>query len=130
MSRQERKALGPKLGVLALSAAFSLAFAAEALADCGYNGGDPKAGNAIYHETCVACHGEDGRGVVPGAPDFTKKGGPLSKPHSLLTQHIMNGFQEPGAPLAMPPKGGNPELDEQQIKDVHAYLHKAFGCGT
>jgi len=130
MSRQEHKGRGPALSALALSAALSFGFAGQALANCDYTGGDPKAGNAIYHETCIACHGPDGRGAVPGALDFTKKGGPLSKPHATLTQHIKNGFQEPGAPLAMPPKGGNPALNDQQIEDVHAYLHKAFGCGS
>lgn len=99
-----------------------------ALADCGLTGGNVANGDKIYHETCVACHGPDGHGTVPGAPDFTKKGGPLSKPHSVLTAHIKNGFHEPGKPLAMPPKGANPSLSDQDIKDVHAYLHHQFGC--
>jgi len=28
-------------------------------------------GKAIYEQNCVACHGPDGKGVVPGAADFT-----------------------------------------------------------
>jgi mono/diheme cytochrome c family protein len=28
-------------------------------------------GKAIYDRDCVACHGPNGKGVVPGAPDFT-----------------------------------------------------------
>jgi len=40
-----------------------------------------------------------------------------------------NGFAEPGAPLTMPPKGGNSILTDQEIKDVHAYMHRRFGCG-
>jgi len=28
-------------------------------------------GKAIYDRDCIACHGPDGKGVVPGAPDFT-----------------------------------------------------------
>lgn len=105
-----------------------IGFAAQARADCGFAGGDWNAGDKIYHETCVACHGGDGRGTIPGAPDFTKKGGPLAKPHNLLTSHIKNGFQAPGAPMAMPPKGGNPDLSDQDIMNVHAYLHHRFGC--
>jgi|GEM_PF-685113 len=130
MIGQEHRGVSPKLGTLALGILLVMGFSAQALADCGYNAGDAKAGDAIYHQTCVACHGEDGRGAVPGAPDFTKKGGPLSKPHALLTKHIKNGFQEPGAPLAMPPEGGNPDLTDQDIKNVHAYLHAKFGCGS
>lgn len=98
--------------------------------ECGFTGGDPAAGDVIFHQTCVACHGEDGKGMIPGTPDFTKKGGGvLSKPHSVLTKHIRNGFQDPSSPMAMPPKGGNPGLSDQDIRDVHAYLHKRFGCG-
>ena len=102
---------------------------ASALADCGFTGGDAANGDKVYHVTCVACHGEDGKGAVPGAPDFTKKGGVLSKPHNVMTTHIKNGFHEPGKPIAMPPQGGNPDLTDQDIKDVHEYLHKRFGCG-
>lgn len=29
------------------------------------------AGGAIYEQSCAACHGSDGSGSVPGAPDFT-----------------------------------------------------------
>ncbi len=28
-------------------------------------------GKAIYEQNCVACHGPDGKGIVPGTPDFT-----------------------------------------------------------
>jgi hypothetical protein len=37
------------------------------------------AGKVVYDETCVACHGPDGTGVLPGVPDFTSKSGPLAK---------------------------------------------------
>lgn len=105
------------------------AFVAPAPADCGFAEGDWQAGQKIFQRTCAACHGRDGRGAVPGTPDFTKKGGVLAEPHALLTQHIKNGFRPPGAPMAMPPKGGNPDLTDQDINNVHAYLHHAFGCG-
>lgn len=115
--------------VLALSAGLVLGVSTKAVADCGFTGGDAAAGDVVYHQTCVACHGQGGHGKVPGAPDFPKKGGVLSKPHALLLQHIKNGFREPGHPIAMPPKGGNPGLTDEDIANVHAYLHKQFGCG-
>lgn len=96
---------------------------------CDFAGGNPTRGAAIYAQTCVACHGSDGRGRIPGAPDFTKKGGVLSKPHSALQVHIEHGFSSQSSPISMPPRGGNPGLTDQDIRDVHAYLHKAFGCG-
>jgi len=112
-----------------LLASVSLALADGSHEYCGFNGGDPAHGKVIFEQTCSACHGKDGHGVVPGTPDFTAKGGVLSKPHADLSDHIHNGFSEPGKPLAMPPRGGNPELSDQDIKDVHTYLHKEFGCG-
>jgi mono/diheme cytochrome c family protein len=123
------KAIAVAAAPLILVVVILFAASTNAVADCGFTGGDAARGDKVYHTTCVACHGEDGRGVVPGAPDFTKKGGVLSKPHSSLTLHIKNGFHSPGKPLAMPPKGGNPDLTDQDIKDVHAYLHHRFGCG-
>jgi mono/diheme cytochrome c family protein len=119
----------PTLRLCAVSACLVLGFSMQAAADCGFKTGDSAAGDKVYHQTCVACHGEDGRGTVPGAPDFNKKGGVLGKPHEVLSQHIKNGFKEAGHPLAMPAKGGNPGLSDDDIANVHAYLHKRYGCG-
>ena len=112
------------LGIVAL-----VTFSLPAAADCSFAKGDWKAGDKVFHGTCVACHGENGKGAVPGAPDFTKKGGVLAKPHSVMVEHIKKGFEPPGATMAMPPKGGNPDLTDRDIEDVHAYLHHKFGCG-
>lgn len=84
-------------------------------------------GKAVYDKTCIACHGADGKGVLPGAPDFTKLDGPLSKPDEVLLQHITEGFQSPGSPMAMPAKGGNPNLTGVEIKAVLNYLKENFG---
>ena len=129
MYRKRNHAMASRAGVLTLGLLFSLGFVAQAWADCGYSKGDPAKGKVIYHETCVACHGENGRGAVPGAPDFLKKGGALSKTHAVMMRHIKYGFHEDGVPLAMPPKGANPSLTDQDLEDVHAYLHQRYGCG-
>ena len=119
-----------KSGAIVLSVMFAITPSAEAAEDCGFSRGDPKAGEKIYNETCVACHGEDGKGTIPGAPDLNQRGeGVLSKSHEVLAKHIKDGFQTPGAPIAMPPKGGNPDLTDADIENVHAYLHQQFGCG-
>lgn len=89
--------------------------------------GDPAHGEKIYHTTCVACHGEDGKGVVPGAPDFTDPKGPLAQGDQVLLNHMEYGYRAPGALMAMPPKGGNPALTDQDFRDVLAYLRQAFG---
>ncbi len=100
--------------------------------DDGANGnnppsaGDAAAGEEIYSSTCAACHGADATGIdglgknlhnnafVNGLSDaelldFLEEG--------RLADHPDN---ETG--VAMPPKGGNPSLDDDDLLDVVAYL--------
>jgi mono/diheme cytochrome c family protein len=85
------------------------------------------AGQAIYQAHCSMCHGDNGKGGVPGTQDFTQKGGVLSLSDAVLLERITNGYQRPGSPMAMPPKGGDASLTEGQIKQVIAYLRSKFG---
>jgi len=84
-------------------------------------------GEETYEKTCIACHGTKGKGVFPGTPDFTDSSGSLSKSDDKLINNITNGFQSPGSPMAMPPKGGNPNLDENAVTEVLKYIREAFG---
>ncbi|MBL4711107.1 MAG: cytochrome c [Gammaproteobacteria bacterium] len=84
-------------------------------------------GKETYEKTCVACHGDEGKGAFPGTPDFTSSDGILAKSDAELIRNITNGFQSEGSPMAMPPKGGNPNLSESGIKAVLAYIREAFG---
>lgn len=43
------------------------------------------------------------------------KGGRLAKPERELIKNMTDGVRSPGAPMAMPPKGGDPSLTEQDI---------------
>ena len=79
-------------------------------------------GKEVYDQTCIVCHGEGGTGAMPGAPDFTAKDGPLSKSDDVLMQHIIGGFQSPGSSMAMPAMGGNPGLNEADVRAVLGYL--------
>lgn len=106
---------------LALSAA-SYSFASEPPA-----GGDTQRGKKIYQQTCIACHGANGRGTIPGVGDFTAASGPLVKEDVVLIQSITEGLATPGAPLTMPAKGGNPSLCDEDILAVLAYLRAEFG---
>lgn len=85
------------------------------------------AGKAIYSQTCIACHGGNGKGAIPGVADLTARDGPLSKPDDDLIKSIAEGVQSPGSPLGMPAKGGNPALTEDDIKAVLVYLRTEFG---
>lgn len=124
--------------VLVLFAVLALALAACGGSD---DGGDDSAatttassgmtgnvvdGAAVYTGTCTTCHGGNLEGIdglgKPLAPSafvvantddemvaFIKVGRPTSHPDN--TQGV-----------DMPPKGGNPSLDDQDIYDVVAYL--------
>jgi len=84
-------------------------------------------GKDIYTQTCIACHGGNGTGVLPGTPNFTDKTGRLAKSDAQLMDSLMNGVQSPGSPMAMPAKGGNDALTKGDLKNVLQYLRDTFG---
>lgn len=97
------------------------------LLGAGLPGYAQESGQAIYESTCVACHGRDGKGVLPGTPDFSRQDGAMAKSDEELVRNTLNGYQSPGSPLAMPPKGGNPNLTEADARAVVLYMRDAFG---
>jgi len=84
-------------------------------------------GSDVYSQTCVACHGDNGKGVVPGAPNLASSDGPMSKSDETLFNNIKLGFKSPGSAMAMPPKGGNKSLTDGDIKSVLDYLRETYG---
>lgn len=85
------------------------------------------AGKAVYSQTCIACHGANGKGAIPGVRNLTDPNGALTKSDEELIESIVNGTQTPGSFMAMPPKGGNPILTEEDINAVITYLRAEFG---
>tara|TARA_R110001606_G_scaffold76262_2_gene176407 strand:+ start:85 stop:438 length:354 start_codon:yes stop_codon:yes gene_type:complete len=83
-------------------------------------------GEELYNTTCVACHGKDGKGNLPGVPDFTKKDGRFTKTDEVLASHIMNGFKSPGSSMAMPAKGGMSSLTQEQAEAIVTYMRQTF----
>ena len=85
-----------------------------------------EAGEKLYNSTCVACHGADGKGKLPGVPDFTKSDGRLTKSDDVLVTNIMEGFKSPGSSMAMPAKGGISSLTKEQAEAMVLYMRQAF----
>ena len=90
------------------------------------NPGDPVRGLEVYSQTCIACHGADGKGAIEGVPDLTLADGRLTISNDVILTNIVNGYQSEGSLMAMPPMGGNPELSEQDMADVLAYMRKEY----
>lgn len=83
-------------------------------------------GRDVYMTTCVACHGPDGKGALPGVPDMTTFRWPEAADSGALLKRVREGFQSPGSPLAMPPRGGNPALTDDELKAALDYMKRSF----
>ncbi|WP_245784173.1 c-type cytochrome [Halomonas korlensis] len=88
-----------------------------AMAASSDEGGDSGSvdGETIYGNVCAACHesgaaGAPIRGAEDGWSDRVEKG------FATLLDHSINGFN------AMPARGGNPDLSDEEVEAATAYL--------
>lgn len=88
--------------------------------------GDPAAGKELFAGTCSACHGPNGEGVPGLGKDMTTSEFIAGKTDAELIAFIKQG-RDPSDPLnttgvAMPPKGGNPALSDQDLANIVAHI--------
>jgi disulfide bond formation protein DsbB len=88
--------------------------------------GDPVHGKALFGMSCFTCHGPTGAGMKGlGAPLRTSKF-VASKTDDQLVAFVKTGRQpydkDSVLHLTMPPKGGNPALDDKSIHDIIAFI--------
>ncbi len=83
-------------------------------------------GREVYSQTCMACHGGDGKGTMPGVRDLTGEETSLAKTDDVLIRSITEGLTLSDTPIPMPPKGGNPSLSDAEIRAVLAYMRNEF----
>ena len=83
-------------------------------------------GEMIYTKNCMVCHADDGSGAMPGVADLTENREWLILPETQLLSRLKKGIQKPGATVTMPPKGGNPNLTDDDIKAVITYMRHTF----
>ena len=90
--------------------------------------GDPNRGATLYTSAgCAVCHGAGLEGGIGAKLNPIDKLANVADPldANFLIQVITNGRQpQAGDPkqVAMPAKGGNPNLTDQDIKDLAAYI--------
>ena len=89
--------------------------------------GDPAKGGTLYAQNCTSCHGgslEGGIGAVLNPIDKLT-GVPDSLDAAFLIDIITNGrTPKAGDPKsqAMPAKGGNASLNDQDVKDLASFI--------
>ena len=88
--------------------------------------GDATAGKAKFESTCVSCHGPDAKGLPNLGKDLTTSEFFKTTSDVDLVTFVLHGrpTSDPAntTGVDMPPKGGNPVLTEQDIKDIISYL--------
>lgn len=101
--------------------------------------GDPVKGATLYAANCTSCHGVSLGGVIGPAlnpifvlPNMTKD---QALDPAFLIATITNGrVHQAGDPgtANMPPKGGNQNLTEQDVKDLASFIidENRKGTGT
>lgn len=83
-------------------------------------------GNKNFLGTCATCHGKDANGLPKQGKSLLMNPFIMDKSDDDLATFIKTGRQ-PGDALnttgvAMPPKGGNPALSDDDVKSIVAYL--------
>lgn len=88
--------------------------------------GDAANGGKIFATACVACHGPEGKGVTGLGKDLTTSEWVAQQTDEQLVEFIKKGRDAGDAlnttGVAMPPKGGNPAMSEQEIADIVAFV--------
>lgn len=99
-----------KLTTALFAGAVSLAFAASAQAEAD--------GEAVYNQACMACH-MTGAAGAPIRGDEAAWAPRLEKGMETLYTHSIEGFN------AMPPKGGQMGLSDEEVKAAVDYMVEA-----
>lgn len=83
------------------------------------SGADKTEGKAVYEKACKFCHSTGVMGS-PKLGDKTDWKERIAKGMDTLVDHSINGFQ--GKNGKMPPRGGNPDLTDGQVKAAVQYM--------
>ncbi len=82
--------------------------------------GPAKSGQEVYNSACMACHATG----IAGAPKYGDEAAwapKVAKGEATLVESALNGLN------AMPPRGGNPDFSDEEIKAAVRYILKAVG---
>jgi cytochrome c5 len=80
-----------------------------------------RTGQMVYESICATCHATG----LSGAPKFAEAGSwapHLAKGFDILVKHAIEGFN------AMPAKGGDPSLTDEEVARAVAYMGNSAGA--
>lgn len=78
-------------------------------------------GSAVYTLVCAACH-DSGAAGAPRTGDATSWNARLGQGYETLLKHAIEGIR------AMPPKGGNPDLDDLEVARALVFMTNKSGA--
>lgn len=85
-------------------------------------------GKQVFKTTCVACHGEDGKGIEGLGKNWFESEYIANSSDDELVEFLKVGrtIEDPvnTTGVAMPPRGGNPNLTDEDLKNVVLYMRK------
>ena len=82
---------------------------------------DPAAmGERVYNGLCISCH--SGLPNIPKIGDIAAWEPRIAQGMALLYEHSIKGFISEGGLIAMPPKGGNMNLTDEEVKAAVDYM--------
>jgi cytochrome c5 len=76
-------------------------------------------GAEVFKKTCAMCH-QTGVAGAPKLGDKADWGPRIAQGKDTLYKHATEGFN--GSKGAMPPKGGNPALNDDEIKQIVDFM--------
>jgi mono/diheme cytochrome c family protein len=89
-------------------------------------------GKQLFMKVCASCHGATGQGLPHQGVNLRTSEFVTKHDNEHLLHFIRTGRQ-PNDPatregLVMPPRGGDPTLDDESLRDVVAYLRVMRGA--
>src|SRR5262245_12484368 len=78
-------------------------------------------GEQVYTQVCKTCH-EGGLAGAPKVGDKTAWGKVITQGQQVAVEHAINGIR------AMPPKGGNPDLENVEVERAVVFMATKAGA--
>jgi len=77
-------------------------------------------GQRVYEGLCITCH--NGLPGIPKTGDVAVWAPRIAQGNALLYEHAIKGFISEGGAIAMPAKGGNMALSDEEVKAAVDYM--------